>query len=310
MGPIFAGIIWKMQMYGNVGWISLTTVHCLGWFHYPWPARGRFFLIPPDELRSGCAGDHATCTCAEGCGKAGAGALFWCSFLGSSDWCWVLTSQTLWLLLSFQNRWLRLHNDLFISIGIFVKYNSFAAVALNMNVHRKRHPLDMYPIHSVGMHLLCNSTWMMLLRSFCYMDPLLNMWDWNPADVCGWKSAMGFSTQIPGIPESFVPLQVHIPQVQYVDEFVDVPVARHRLHVFFFGLEWISKSPIDTPGLVSVLSFWWTTEPLLLWVSVDRDVFSATLWSPRSPLFVGEKSSDQACGHASTRAGTKGILQL
>lgn len=45
---------------------------------------------------------------------------------------------------------------------------------------------------------------------------------------------MGFSTQIPGIPESFVPLQVHIPQVQYVDEFVDVPVARHRLHVFFW----------------------------------------------------------------------------
>lgn len=94
----------------------------------------------------------------------------WCSFLGSSDWCWVLTSQTLWLLLSFQNRWLRLHNDLFISIGIFVKYNSFVAVALNMNVHRKRHPLDMYPIHTVGMHLLYNSTWMMLLRSFCYMD--------------------------------------------------------------------------------------------------------------------------------------------
>ena len=232
-------------------------------------------------------------------------------FLGSSDWCWVLTSQTLWLLLSFQNRWLRLHNDLFISIGILVKYNSF--VALNMNVHRKRHPLDMYPIHSVGMHLLYNSTWMMLLRSFCHMDPLLDMWGWNPAGVWHpWTqgtSPMGFST--PNSWDSWIIRPVTGP-------YSTGPVCGRvrwcacgpsQAACFFFFQLWTGvdlKIADRHTGLRQCPNiFWWTIEPSLLWVSADRDVSSQLYDHLKSPLLLGKKAVTRRVGMPAPVRGPK-----
>ena len=116
---------------------------------------------------------------------------------------------------------------------------------------------------------------------------LLNMWDWNPAGV--WHPWRGY---IPNgiFHPKFLGFLNHSSRYRSIFHRSSMwtsslmclwPVTGCMCFFFSFG-----------PGLVSVLLFWWTIEPLLLWFSLDQDVFFTTLWSPRSPLFVGEKSKN------------------